>query len=195
MKLIVIIGIVVIFFTIFSDRIIPGTTKTLKVDYPVFSYKKHPNEKNKLIELFYYSGNLYTGKVFFFHGSYEEEGVFKDGLREGIWIRKIKHINWLSFFAEGTYYSEITFKNGVEDGPYRRYYKKKLGKMMLTGEGNYIEGRKEGIWKVYCHGKLTSEVNYKRNKLDGEKKNYDFNEKLISIEFYKEGQLVTIVRY
>ncbi|MGL6063807.1 MAG: toxin-antitoxin system YwqK family antitoxin [Fusobacteriaceae bacterium] len=189
-KIITIIITIVMTVMLFINRIVV-TTAVLKVEFPDFSYEKHSSVENKAIQVYYNHGKRYTGKVIFSHGSYKEEGEYRNGIREGIWITKVKRKRWLSFFSEGTSYIETIYKNGIENGVYKSYYRESFESMkLLVEEGNYIEGRREGLWKLYHKGKLMREYNYKNDKLDGPQRNYDEKGKLISTDFYENGKLI-----
>lgn len=61
---------------------------------------------------------------------------------------------------------------------------------IIRVEGNYVKGKRNGIWKWYFYnGILETESNYKNGKLNGETKNYYDNGKLLSVLNYNEGEL------
>jgi len=87
-------------------------------------------------------------------------------------VRKVFHPN-------KTINEETTYVNGVKDGPYKKYtengvvieeaiykegefhgpavYKNENGQ--LVAKGNFVNGKKMGMWQFYENGKLLKEVN------------------------------------
>ncbi|MCL2132097.1 MAG: hypothetical protein FWH36_06570 [Lentimicrobiaceae bacterium] len=106
---------------------------------------------------------------------------------EGSYTRKgEKDGEWLWYYPNGNLLSKETYSDGLLDGESfnltaegdtleygkftagledeRWYY---INDSVKT-EGNYSEGRKEGVWKVYyASGKLKSLQSYSNNELDG----------------------------
>ena len=88
-------------------------------------------------------------------------------------------------------------KNGKIDGLYQFYSTTFLYEVhFLEEEGNFKNGKEDGIWKVYwSDGKtLKEEGNFKNGKKDGIWKKYnmdrsDINSGLTREENYKEGKL------
>lgn len=91
-------------------------------------------------------------------GDHSEKGVFKYGLREGIW----KH-----YYDNGELKFEGKYIQGNADGKHKYYYEN--GK--LQEERVYIMGRKEKVWKKFDPaGNLIMFVSYRNDeevKIDG----------------------------
>jgi len=57
-----------------------------------------------------------------------------------------------------------------------------------VAQGNYINGEKEGVWKVWHeNGRLELQANYINGKLEGLYKRWDENGKLINSTNYRNG--------
>lgn len=57
----------------------------------------------------------------------------------------------------------------------------------LISEGNYLNQKREGIWKFYKGGDLVRQENYKNDLLEGKSTSYYRQGNPAVIEFYKEG--------
>lgn len=81
-------------------------------------------------------------------------------------------------------YIQAEFKDGFYNGKYEEYEYNKL-----KCEGNYKEGRKNGIFKIYdSEDRVKEEKSYKEGKLDGAHKTYYTNGKLEREVNYSEGK-------
>ncbi len=70
---------------------------------------------------------------------------------------------------------EGNFKDGKREGLWKYYY----STGQLEWEGNFKDGKEEGLFKIYYeNGQLMMEGNYKDGKREG-----------LSKEYYKNGQL------
>ena len=98
---------------------------------------------------------LFTGEV---EGN--EQGSFKNGKREGLWMWY--HDND-QLFGKGEY------KDGKEEGPMLWYYEN--GQSFLQGE--YKDGKREGFWvKYHDNGQLEYQRQFKDGKLHGPNLSY-----------------------
>ena len=98
----------------------------------------------------------FTGKV-----TGDEQGSYKNGKREGPWVRHYDNGQlrykgnykddkedgpWVYYWNEnGQLYYKGTFKDGKEDGPWVFYYYS--GK--LLSKGTYKNGKRHGPWVMY----------------------------------------------
>jgi hypothetical protein len=65
-----------------------------------------------------------------------EQGAFKDGKREGPWVR---------YFDNGQLAFKGTFKDGKREGPWVFYY----DNGQLESEGTYKDGKADGPWIAF----------------------------------------------
>lgn len=120
------------------------------------------------------------------------------GQREGVWVGYYPQTNNLRY--------EGTFKNGKETGTFKFYADEPQKKLVASkefkadgtvytvfyngnkkmSEGNYIDKKKEGIWKIYHFDGQTvmAEESYKNDKLHGIRK-----------AFYASGNISEEVEY
>jgi antitoxin component YwqK of YwqJK toxin-antitoxin module len=134
-------------------------------------------------------------------GSLLQEGILRDGKREGNWIEYhpggfVKSITpYVNDLKEGTYIEigtnnqltkKINYHKDLKHGEYKEYLYS-----TLKEERNYQNDKIEGITKVYYDiGKLMEEGSYKNGTRDGVSKWYDQEGKETFQYEYKEGQLV-----
>jgi antitoxin component YwqK of YwqJK toxin-antitoxin module len=88
--------------------------------------------------------------------------------------------------VEYGYMKNHKVKESVMDGHSQSYSNKDY---KLTEEGNYKNGKKEGVWKDYFPGGKMSAVvtNYKNGELDGVMQEFDRSGKIISETNYSKG--------
>ncbi|WP_299099108.1 hypothetical protein [uncultured Winogradskyella sp.] len=92
---------------------------------------------------------------------------------------------------EGTLYDQssrvkLTVKNGVKEGAYKKY---DYGQKQILEEGQYVNDKKEGVFKSYSYlGKIQSTETYKNDILNGEAVYYDDEGEVISSLIYKDNQ-------
>lgn len=65
-----------------------------------------------------------------------EEGLIRDGKKEGLWI---------TYFSDGRVLSKAHFDNGVLNGPFESY--QSSGDIRATG--SYKDGKRSGDWVTY----------------------------------------------
>ena len=90
----------------------------------------------------------YSGKFidYYLNGKLQGEGVFKDGLVEG--LRTV-------YYQDGTKQYYRNYSQGFENGDSKEYYPN--GK--IHQEGIYINGKEDGLWKEWhSSGKLKREI-------------------------------------
>ena len=124
-----------------------------------------------------------------------------NGQREGVWVGYYPNTNNLKY--------EGTFKNGKETGTFKFYADEPEKKLVATkefkadglvhaifyngknkmSEGDYVNKKKEGIWKTYhFDGKtIMAEEPYVNDKINGIKKVYYPSGKLSEEIEYKNG--------
>ena len=94
-------------------------------------------------------------------------------------LEKADTLNKLGKFSQGKVNAE-----GSREGQWKYYNEKKE----LTQEGQYINGKEEGLWKKYSKGNLIREENYKNGKLEGIAKDYSLKTHQVYKEMeYKNG--------
>jgi len=148
------------------------------------------NSNNGLWEYFYESGNksmegiienkkrVSTWKVYYESGELKEAGEYVDNKRDGL---------WLTYFEDGTKRGEIEYtedygryteyyhsgrlfaegpKAATRNAGHWRYYDEKGALQM---EGDYVNGKKQGIWKnYYASGNVYSSGNYENDEAVGQ---------------------------
>ena len=84
-------------------------------------------------------------------------------------------------------------ENGLKQGEYNKYFR---GTGKLMEEGQYVDGKKEGEWKLYSSNGLLAIENYKNDKREGEWKEYNpLNNELISSTTYLNNNVVHQLEY
>jgi len=85
----------------------------------------------------------------------QEQGSFKNGERDGFWIR---------YYESGQLFSKGNYKNGKKEGAWVNYW----GNGELYSKGNYKNGEKEGAWVNYWNnGQLRYKGDYEYGKRYG----------------------------
>ncbi|MCU0420292.1 MAG: hypothetical protein MUC38_11630 [Cyclobacteriaceae bacterium] len=116
-------------------------------------------------------------KIFYESGKLKETGSYAEGKRQGI---------WKTFFEDGVLRGEIEYNQdhgryieydhdgkvigeGPRVGPRNAGHWRLYTNGVLSGEGDYMSGKKEGIWKYYFpSGKVSSEGAYKNDEPEGD---------------------------
>jgi antitoxin component YwqK of YwqJK toxin-antitoxin module len=179
-----------------SDTVFYPSRKVKQINF------HNNNMREKLIEYYengkpkhiaVYKNNKEEGNESYFYenGKLSQEIFYQDGKRNGQASIFFKNGN-LKYKAgylndkmngERIYYTE----NGeFFNGPLLSYTEKGL----IEREGNCLNGKPEGEFKVYTNGKLSMLVNFKKGKPDEETFYYSNSGKLIATELYKDGVFV-----
>lgn len=80
-------------------------------------------------------------------------------------------------------YATMTYKNGLLNGKYKNYHS--------LYEGNYVNGKKEGLWiDYYPNGNVKTETNYSSDIKNGELTEYKIDGEIISVSKYLNGKLI-----
>ncbi|HET6989950.1 MAG TPA: TonB family protein, partial [Bacteroidia bacterium] len=88
------------------------------------------------------------------------------------------------------------YKNGLPDGTWRTYADPAMTSDTLpVSIDNYSNGMKNGLHSGYSHGKLSEEIFYKDDKLDGTYKKWDTNGMLGISENYVNGNREGLCKY
>ena len=149
----------------------------------------HQDKKNGYFYTYKYE-KTDTGKI---GGLYSKE-LYINGKREGL--------SYYYNFKTGKLDKVLNYKNNNREGfgkqlkndtliitiyEYRRdylIYKEKINRYNKSGQ-------KHGVWKeFYPNNTIKTEMNYSNGKLNGYYKNFDKNGKLLSINLYKNGELL-----
>ncbi|WP_367392838.1 toxin-antitoxin system YwqK family antitoxin [Lewinella sp. LCG006] len=126
-----------------------------------------------------------TGKweLFFEDGSLQEVGFFEEGQRTGAWH---------TFSKRGILIVERRYKNGQLHGTYF-FYDRNDGR--LTTQGEYLNGKKVGIWKSYELGRLIVKEYNDEGQLHGKSKTYHSTGELAIESTYYNGLLNGWIRH
>lgn len=114
---------------------------------PEGEWKYYHFESNQLMTYEFYKNGKLDGirKVFYKDGTIAEETNYKLGIKEGASKR---------FSEKGQLIESHIYKNDLFDGP-ATYYDG-LGNKMY--EGNYVSGKRVGIWKFFENNKVIKQV-------------------------------------
>lgn len=114
---------------------------------PEGEWKYYHFESNQLMTYEFYKNGKLDGirKVFYKDGTIAEETNYKLGIKEGASKR---------FSEKGQLIESHIYKNDLFDGP-ATYYDG-LGNKMY--EGNYVNGKRVGIWKFFENNKVIKQV-------------------------------------
>jgi uncharacterized protein len=140
-----------------------------------------------------YTGMMTEKRRFDSEGRYDGETIeFEDGKQNYVWVYKkglcIKHT---SFAADG----KIIFTAGNNNGTF--YAKVYSMDGTLLREGNYVQGKADGLWKYYTrYGKLIREYRFKENRGHGMAVDYySTGEKQVEVNFEEGEERGKYVRY
>ena len=138
------------------------------------------------------------------NGKILEEGVLKNGKRNGMWIVynvKKPFPKMVTNFIDDQYSgSHIEYSNTGQfelicaykanqlDGHYAKFKN-----VHVIEEGNYKDGQLDGAYKLFYQSKdiLRQQVNYKNGQLDGETTYYNEEGQVIMRYIYKDGEQVS----
>lgn len=143
-------------------------------------------------------GGDYTFRDYYGDGSLQEEGKFKDNLKEGLFVSyyrngtKYAEANLKSgkyeglntrFFPTGKMYQEFYCKEDEFDGYFKTYYQSG----QVETEGFYHLGALVGPYKVfYKNGALKERYYYSNNEMIGYGDLYDVKGRLESRNYYSD---------
>jgi antitoxin component YwqK of YwqJK toxin-antitoxin module len=140
-----------------------------------------------------YTGMMTEKRRFDSEGRYDGESIeYEDGKQKYLWVYKkgscIKHT---SFSPEG----KVIFSAGNNNGTF--YAKVYSSDGVLLREGNYVQGKIDGLWKYYTrYGKITREYHYMDNQLHGSAIDYFVTgAKQVEVNFEAGEQNGKFVRY
>ncbi len=120
----------------------------------------HPNSKT-IMSIENYSNGKLNGlkQIFYTNSKLAEETHFINGIKNGAY-KKISE--------SGIVLEESNFKDGVYEG--KAVFKDALGQ--TSSEGQFINGKKSGIWRFYVDGKKVKEVDLSIKRNLSKKDNY-----------------------
>lgn len=135
-------------------------------------------------------------------GNIIEEGLLKQGKREGTWISYYKaptHPKIIASYIDDKFngpYMEFNetqgillqayYENNLLHGPWARY---QYGE--LAFEATYNRGKLDGIYREYrSNGQLSKEISYKDGELDGPYRFFDEAGKVLLEYEYKNGKKI-----
>jgi len=156
-----------------------------------------PFEGMKMVREYYYNGPI------------SSEKNYKDGERDGKWIRyykdgQIKNEEnykgccdkygesfydgkWTEYYENGRIEREVNYKDGERDGKWTWFHEN--GQIMT--EENYKDGNRDGkMTSYYENGQIWMERNFKDGKDEGKWTFYNEDGSIIQVEEYKDGKLV-----
>ena len=107
------------------------------------------------------------------------KGLFKNGKKEGTWVRYYKNGQlfsvsnynmgrkdgaWITYSNKGMFIEKGLYKNDLEEGPWIRFFEN--GE--INYKGDFINGKKVGPWIAYhFNGQLEYKGSFKNGKKDG----------------------------
>lgn len=145
------------------------------------------------------------------HDTIMAQGTFKDKLL------RIPHgkFTYYKYLVDSTKYLGVLFKNNKM---YNRI--EAFAHNYVAESGVYLNGKKNGVWKIYNHGKLASAETYEDDVLNGLYQSFGFdsghvvvegniinnvrqgdwntlayNGDIIKTELYKDGEIIKTVSY
>lgn len=143
-----------------------GAKDSLWISYKIDGCGTYRNPTSCIVvDSGYYKNGLKEG--FWFEGR-SKSGNYKSGQKDGLWIYEV-HEKYSPPFK-----FEETYQNNKLHGPYKYYkgFEPTDKQLILTEEGNYKYGEKDGIWKTYYKdGTLREEITY-LNGFEKSKKTY-----------------------
>lgn len=128
--------------------------------------------------VFYFRGNVYTGKFidYYYSGRKQGEGTFVNGKAEG---------QRLMFHQNGKISLERQYSNGIENGEEKEYYEDGS----LKQKGQFVNGRENGVWEMYFpNGQVKQRSNFQMGQMEGETVVYYSTGKILTTEITKNGK-------
>ena len=112
------------------------------------------------------------------NGNIKSKGYYVEGQKDSLW-------QW--FDEDGILTRTGMYADDMENGTWMTYYPDGV----VSDSGAYIEGLKEGLWKYYHeNGNLKYSVNYKADKMHGEKVLLTSSGDVVKVDYYENGMLV-----
>jgi antitoxin component YwqK of YwqJK toxin-antitoxin module len=155
-----------------------------------YGYTLANQESGEYITRYYDSGtkmsegalynNLETGEWTSWHenGMIKSTGYFMEGQKDSLW-------QWHD--ESGSLTGSGMYAAGVENGTWMHYYPDGI----VSDSGSYLEGLKEGLWKYYHeNGALKNAINYKADKMHGEKILLSATGEIVKVDHYENGVLI-----
>lgn len=124
--------------------------------------------------------NLETGDWTSWHenGQIKSTGYYTEGQKDSLW-------QW--YDESGILSGTGMFKDGVENGTWMHYYPDGI----VSDSGTYLDGLKEGLWEYYHeNGGLKNAINYKADKMHGEKILVSAAGVVVKVDHYENGELI-----
>ncbi len=147
----------------------------------------------------WYKGNIYSSLNQYGNG--KKHGVQKYWYNNGQLMQQQNFdddklvYDW-KWFDNGRPHSFEYYENGLKDGTFRTYADPRESSDTLPiSVDNYSNGKREGLHSAYYHGKLSEEIFYKDDKLDGTFKKWDTNGMLGISENYVKGNRDGLCKY
>ncbi len=144
---------------------VTGTSPTTPTNYGEFSIAKIPGT------------DLERAQKLDVNGFVVEEGLLKDGKRNGVWVKY--HQNSVNPSVMTSYV----------DDKYNGTYLEFDRTQQVTLRASYIDNLLDGYWAKYVFGSITFEASYKNGKLDGVYKEYRTGAQVAKEIHYKNGLL------
>lgn len=166
-----------------------GSTSFFGIEIPDFFYEvEFTQDEFRLFNLgniMSFFGSGYKGEIGEnLKAYYSGDGLVIDGVRKGgcNGIKQLKDKN-------GKVLAEYTCTNGLRNGAYKEF--DKAGD--IAAMGNYTPEGKDGLWKYYKDGLLYKEQNYKNDKLNGKRTDYNkFSGKVEYVWEFEEDRVLRI---
>lgn len=116
---------------------------------------KYYNEKGKRITEVEYKDNKKHGQ----EKLYDDDG--KDLIQVTSYVAGVRNGQFYKSLQTYGYYTAV-YKDDILNGEYREYFPNKK----IRIKGDYIQGKKEGLWSIYhSDGKIAQEFTYKNDDL------------------------------
>ena len=137
-------------------------------DRPVGEFKRyHKNGKYSAIMFFEKNSTRIRAKFYYDNGNLAAEGIYNK--------ENIKDSTWTFYGTDKALIARETYINGIRNGISIKFYrsKNKNGDPIPSEELNYVDGKREGVWKQYFeNGSIKLKTSYKNDMVDGY---YTFN--------------------
>jgi antitoxin component YwqK of YwqJK toxin-antitoxin module len=108
-----------------------------------------------------------------------------NGQKEGKWIEYVDENGNFTRKENATSYELAVYKAGKLFGIVRCYY----NNGMLESQATYLNGKMNGIHKLYLSGKIAHEIPYKDGEIDGVAKYYYDSGKISAETPYSNGKI------
>ncbi len=129
----------------------------------VIQFDKEKENFSEVDGILFYKGDPFTGSLkknseLPSTGGSMTNGFYNDSIQENITYKYGKMDGEYKSYSKGKIYNEGFYLNGKKEGEWKLFHENGL----INEKGSYIEGERDGVWEYfYPSGKLNTKTTYK----------------------------------